>query len=137
MEPDDAELVTESQSGNRDAFRQIVERYQTLISTPAYCATCDMELHKRRDQFAFDAQQLTQCGQPGAVASGKIPLGQMRKPSDPAKTTTPDISINNYTRDSAFRTGCARRCFPRHRVINQTHNILNGCAEPRTPNTRL
>ena len=35
----DAELVGESLSGNPDAFRQIVERYQTLICSLAYCAT--------------------------------------------------------------------------------------------------
>src|SRR5512136_398021 len=35
----DTELVAESLEGNRDAFRLIVERYQTLISSLAYCAT--------------------------------------------------------------------------------------------------
>jgi RNA polymerase sigma factor (sigma-70 family) len=39
VELNDAELVAESLDGNRDAFRQIVERYQTLISSLAYCAT--------------------------------------------------------------------------------------------------
>lgn len=36
---DDAALVAESLGGNRDAFRRIVERYQTLISSLAFCAT--------------------------------------------------------------------------------------------------
>jgi RNA polymerase sigma factor (sigma-70 family) len=35
----DAELVTASLAGSQDAFRQIVERYQTLICSLAYCAT--------------------------------------------------------------------------------------------------
>ncbi len=35
----DAELVSESLAGNRDAFRQIVERYQSLICSLAYSAT--------------------------------------------------------------------------------------------------
>ena len=35
----DVELVAESLAGNKDAFRQIVERYQTLICSVAYCAT--------------------------------------------------------------------------------------------------
>jgi RNA polymerase sigma factor (sigma-70 family) len=35
----DAELVAGSLSGNQDAFRQIVERYQTLICSLAYSAT--------------------------------------------------------------------------------------------------
>lgn len=39
MELNDAELVAQSLAGNRDAFRQIVERYQTLISSLTYCAT--------------------------------------------------------------------------------------------------
>ena len=34
----DAKLVAEALDGNRDAFRLIVERYQTLISSLAYCA---------------------------------------------------------------------------------------------------
>ena len=38
----DAELVAKSLDGNRDAFRVIVERYQTLISSLAYCATGDV-----------------------------------------------------------------------------------------------
>ena len=39
MERNDADLVAESLGGNRDAFRQIVERYQTLICSVAYSAT--------------------------------------------------------------------------------------------------
>jgi len=39
MELNDAELVAESLGGSREAFRQIVERYQTLITSLAYCAT--------------------------------------------------------------------------------------------------
>jgi len=38
VQPNDAELVAESLVGNKDAFRQIVERYQTLICSLAYCA---------------------------------------------------------------------------------------------------
>ena len=37
--PNDAELVAKSLDGNQNAFRQIVERYQTLICSVAYCAT--------------------------------------------------------------------------------------------------
>lgn len=35
----DVELVADSLAGNQEAFRQIVERYQTLICSLAYCAT--------------------------------------------------------------------------------------------------
>src|SRR5208283_4924452 len=38
-ERNDADLVAESRDGSRDAFRQIVERYQTLICSLAYNAT--------------------------------------------------------------------------------------------------
>jgi RNA polymerase sigma factor (sigma-70 family) len=38
-ERDDADLVAESLAGSRDAFRAIVERYQTLICSLAYNAT--------------------------------------------------------------------------------------------------
>ena len=39
METNDADLVAESRDGSREAFRQIVERYQTLICSLAYSAT--------------------------------------------------------------------------------------------------
>jgi RNA polymerase sigma factor (sigma-70 family) len=39
VQQDDAELVAESLAGNKEAFRQIVERYQTLVCSLAYCAT--------------------------------------------------------------------------------------------------
>ena len=35
----DAELVAKSLAGNQEAFRQIVERHQTLVCSLAYCAT--------------------------------------------------------------------------------------------------
>src|SRR5271170_1780213 len=38
-ERNDADLVAESLAGSRDAFRVIVERYQTLICSLAYNAT--------------------------------------------------------------------------------------------------
>src|SRR5947208_13953312 len=37
--PADAELVAETLSGNRDAFGQIVSRYQSLVCSLAYSAT--------------------------------------------------------------------------------------------------
>ena len=38
-ERNDADLVADSLGGRRDAFRQIVERYQTLVCSLAYSAT--------------------------------------------------------------------------------------------------
>jgi RNA polymerase sigma factor (sigma-70 family) len=49
----DAELVAESLGGNRDAFRQIVERYQTLISSLAYCATGNVSQSEDLAQETF------------------------------------------------------------------------------------
>ncbi len=49
----DAELVAESLDGNRDAFRQIVERYQTLISSLAYCATGNVSQSEDLAQETF------------------------------------------------------------------------------------
>jgi len=49
----DAELVAESLGGNRDAFRLIVERYQTLISSLAYCATGNVSRSEDLAQETF------------------------------------------------------------------------------------
>ncbi|MBI5388258.1 MAG: RNA polymerase sigma factor [Verrucomicrobia bacterium] len=49
----DAELVSESLEGNRDAFRLIVERYQALISSLAYCATGDVSRSEDLAQETF------------------------------------------------------------------------------------
>ncbi len=49
----DAELVAESLGGNREAFRQIVERYQTLISSLAYCATGNVSQSEDLAQETF------------------------------------------------------------------------------------
>ena len=49
----DAELVAESLAGNRDAFRRIVERYQTLISSLAYCATGNVSQSEDLAQETF------------------------------------------------------------------------------------
>jgi RNA polymerase sigma factor (sigma-70 family) len=49
----DAELVAESLDGNREAFRRIVERYQTLISSLAYCATGNVSQSEDLAQETF------------------------------------------------------------------------------------
>ncbi len=53
MQLNDAELVAESLRGNREAFRQIVERYQTLISSVAYCATGNVSQSEDLAQQTF------------------------------------------------------------------------------------
>jgi RNA polymerase sigma factor (sigma-70 family) len=53
VEQDDTNLVAESLQGNRDAFCQIVERYQTLITSLAYCATGNVGLSEDLAQETF------------------------------------------------------------------------------------
>ena len=52
-ERNDAALVAESLEGSRDAFRQIVERYQTLICSLAYSAIGNMGLSEDVAQETF------------------------------------------------------------------------------------
>ncbi len=49
----DAELVSESLSGNRDAFGQIVAQYQSLICSLAYSATGSLSLSEDLAQETF------------------------------------------------------------------------------------
>ncbi len=50
---DDARLVAESLEGRRDAFRQIVDRYQTLVCSLAYSATGNMSRSEDVAQETF------------------------------------------------------------------------------------
>ena len=52
-ETNDAELVAASLGGNREAFRGIVERYQTLICSLAYCATGNVSQSQDMAQETF------------------------------------------------------------------------------------
>ena len=52
-EHNDADLVAESLGGSRDAFRAIVERYQTLICSLAYSATGNMSQSEDVAQETF------------------------------------------------------------------------------------
>ncbi len=53
VELSDADLVAESLRGDRDAFGKIVERYQTLIASLAYCATGDVSQSEDLAQETF------------------------------------------------------------------------------------
>ena len=65
----DAELVAESLGGNRDAFRLIVERYQTLISSLAYCATGNVSRSEDLAQETFVSawKQLAELREPAKL----------------------------------------------------------------------
>jgi RNA polymerase sigma factor (sigma-70 family) len=65
----DAELVAESLGGNRDAFRQIVERYQTLISSLGYCATGNVSQSEdlAQETFVTAWKQLAELREPAKL----------------------------------------------------------------------
>lgn len=65
----DAELVAESLGGNREAFRQIVERYQTLISSLAYCATGNVSQSEdlAQETFVTAWKQLAELREPARL----------------------------------------------------------------------
>jgi RNA polymerase sigma factor (sigma-70 family) len=65
----DADLVAESLEGNRDAFGQIVERYQTLIASLAYCATGDVSQSEDLAQETFVSawKQLSELREPAKL----------------------------------------------------------------------
>jgi RNA polymerase sigma factor (sigma-70 family) len=65
----DAELVVESLSGNRDAFGQIVSRYQSLVCSLAYSATGSLSQSEDLAQETFVAawKQLADLREPGKL----------------------------------------------------------------------
>jgi RNA polymerase sigma factor (sigma-70 family) len=65
----DAELVSESLSGNHDAFGQIVARYQSLICSLAYSATGSLSQSEDLAQETFVAawKQLADLREPGKL----------------------------------------------------------------------
>jgi RNA polymerase sigma factor (sigma-70 family) len=65
----DADLVAESLSGDRDAFGRIVERYQTLISSLAYCATGNVSRSEDLAQETFVSawKQLAELREPAKL----------------------------------------------------------------------
>jgi len=65
----DAELVAGSLDGNRDGFRLIVERYQTLIASLAYCATGNVSRSEDLAQETFVSawKQLAELREPAKL----------------------------------------------------------------------
>jgi RNA polymerase sigma factor (sigma-70 family) len=68
-ESNDAELVAESLAGGREAFRQIVERHQTLVCSLAYCATGSLAQSEDLAQETFLAawKQLAELREPSKL----------------------------------------------------------------------
>jgi RNA polymerase sigma factor (sigma-70 family) len=98
METTDADLVAESRGGSRDAFRQIVERYQTLICSLAYSATGNVSQSEDVAQETFlaawtDLRSLREpdklrawlCG----IVRNRIRKSLQREGREPAHDATP------------------------------------------------
>jgi RNA polymerase sigma factor (sigma-70 family) len=88
----DAELVAESLNGNQEGFRKIVERYQTLICSLAYCATGSVSQSEDLAQETFVAawKQLPELREPlklrswlCAILRFRISKQFRRQPRDP------------------------------------------------------
>ncbi|MDB6123002.1 MAG: polymerase sigma factor [Pedosphaera sp.] len=67
----DVGLVAESLEGNQDAFRQIVERYQNLICSLAYCATGSVSQSEdlAQETFVTAWKQLAELREPSKLRS--------------------------------------------------------------------
>ena len=76
----DAQLVAASLAGNHDAFRQIVERYQTLVCSLAYCATGSVGQSEELAQETFVAawKNLSQLREPAKLRSWLCTLVRFR-----------------------------------------------------------
>jgi RNA polymerase sigma factor (sigma-70 family) len=76
----DAELVAECLDGNQDAFRQVVERYQTLICSLAYSATGSMSQSEdlAQETFVTAWKQLTELREPSKLRSWLCALVRFR-----------------------------------------------------------
>ena len=93
----DVELVAKSLDGSQDAFRQIVERYQTLICSLAYCATGSLNESEdlAQETFVTAWKELPKLREPSKLRSwlcgilrflvGKQLRRQGREPADTAE----------------------------------------------------
>jgi RNA polymerase sigma factor (sigma-70 family) len=65
----DAELVAKSRDGDQNAFRQLVERYQTLICSLAYCATGSTSQSEdlAQETFVIAWQELAKLREPSKL----------------------------------------------------------------------
>jgi RNA polymerase sigma factor (sigma-70 family) len=67
----DVELVAKSLGGSQDAFRQIVERYETLICSLAYCATGSLNESEdlAQETFVTAWKELSKLREPSKLRS--------------------------------------------------------------------
>jgi RNA polymerase sigma factor (sigma-70 family) len=76
--PEDAELVAQSLAGNRDAFGQIVSRYQSLICSLAYSATGNIAQSEdlAQETFLVAWRHLKSLEEPGKLRSWLCGIGR-------------------------------------------------------------
>ena len=95
---DDAGLVARSLSGNREAFGQIISRYQALVCSVAYSATGRLDQSEDLAQETFLAawRQLRDLREPGrlrawlcGIARNLVHNSLRREKSDPARAGDP------------------------------------------------
>ena len=79
-ERNDADLVAESLNGGRDAFRQIVERYQTLVCSLAYSATGSVSQSEdvAQETFVSAWKDLRSLREPGKLRSWLCAIARNR-----------------------------------------------------------
>jgi len=101
----DVELVAKSLGGSQDAFRQIVERYQTLICSLAYCATGSLNESEDLAQETFVAawKELPKLREPSKLRSWlcgilRFLIGKQlrRQGREPAHAAEPMEAIEEF-----------------------------------------
>jgi RNA polymerase sigma factor (sigma-70 family) len=102
----DAELVSKILDGNQDAFRQIVERYQTLICSLAYCATGSMSQSEdlAQETFVTAWKDLAELREPAklrswlcAIVRFRISKQLRRQGREPAHAAEPMEAMDEFT----------------------------------------
>jgi RNA polymerase sigma factor (sigma-70 family) len=121
----DAELVRESLADDREAFGQIVARYQPLICSLAYCATGNLSRSEDLAQETFVAawQQLPELREPArlrawlcGIARNLISNAQRRAGREPAQLAGP--------LDPAHEAAAAKPSPPEQAITREEEAIL-------------
>lgn len=124
-EHNDTELVAASLAGRRDAFGHIVERYQSLICSLAYCATGSLSQSEdlAQDTFVTAWRHLSQLREPSKLRAwlcgiarnliGKSLRREGREPSHVAESL-----------EAANETAAAEPLPPDHAISKEEEGIL-------------
>ena len=121
----DAEMVAESLAGNRDAFGQIVARYQSLVCSLAYSATGSLSQSEDLAQETFVAawKQLADLREPEklrawlcGIARNLIGKTLRRQGREPSHAAEPLAAATNRPRRS--------RCRSDHLISREEEAIL-------------